>query len=199
MHVRRLLNRSLFLFAALLLGGCALLDQPPDPSRPAELEMRGRIAYRHAEQGGSAVIAWRHAPDFDDLLVTGPLGQGIARLDRQGTVWVLTTIDGRRFRAGDAETLTESALGWRLPLAGLVDWVQGRPGPAHPAQTERDDAGRPVRIRQDGWQIEYLAWQGDLPSRLNLHRDADEAHAALDLRLVVDQFTRAAAAGADRP
>lgn len=191
MDVRHLVNRSLVLFA-LLLGACAILDQPPDPSRPAELEMRGRIAYRYADQGGSAAIAWRHAAAFDDLLVTGPLGQGIARLDRQDDAWVLTTIDGRKFRAADAETLTESVLGWRLPLAGLVDWVQGRPGTGREAQTERDDEGRPVRIRQDGWQIEYLAWQGDTPSRLSLHREADGAHAALDLRVVVDQFERAA-------
>lgn len=152
--------------------------------------MRARIAYRYADQGGSAVIAWRHAATFDDLLVTGPLGQGLARLDRQGDAWVLTTIEGRKYRAADAETLTESALGWRLPLAGLVDWVQGRPGPGREAKIERDESGRPVRILQDGWQIEYQAWQDTVPARLSLHRDADPSHAALDLRLVVDQFVR---------
>ena len=133
------------------------------------------------------------ADSFDQLLVTGPLGQGLASLDRRGTRWLLTTMEGRQFRADDPESLTESALGWRLPLGGLVDWVQGRPGTGsgREAQVERDGEGRITRILQDGWRVEYLAWQADHPSRINLQRAADALHEALELRIVVDEFSRA--------
>ena len=68
MHRWGFLKRSLVVLA-MLLGACATLEQPSDPSRQAEFDLRGRIAYRYAGQGGSAVIAWRHAAGFDDLLV----------------------------------------------------------------------------------------------------------------------------------
>ena len=170
----RLQRRVLLVLALLLLAGCAGLEPAPDPAAPAALELRARIAYRYAGQGGSATIAWRHADSFDQLLVTGPLGQGLASLDRRDTRWLLTTMEGRQFRADDPESLTESALGWRLPLGGLVDWVQGRPGTGsgREAQVERDGEGRITRILQDGWRVEYLAWQADHPSRINLQRAA---------------------------
>src|SRR2546422_4411800 len=40
-------------------------------------------------------IAWRHARDFDEMLITTPLGQGVARIVREGDQVTLTTAEPR--------------------------------------------------------------------------------------------------------
>ena len=46
-----------------------------------------------------------------------------------------------------------------------------------------------ARILQDGWRIEYLAWQAGHPSRINLQRAADALHEAhgIPVEIVVDE------------
>jgi outer membrane lipoprotein LolB len=166
----------------LLLAACAtpgfLL-----PAADLEFELSGRIAVRYRDDAGSGTIAWRHGARADEMLLTSPLGQGIARIVRTGDEVALTTQDGREFKAADAESLTEQVLGFRLPLRGLADWVRGRPTPA-PAPTQRrnDGSGRLVELEQSGWRIEYLEYVGNLPSRLKL------TFPGLELRLAVSEW-----------
>jgi len=173
------------LAALLFAAGCATLTGVPVEDSALEFQLQGRIALRYGNEGGSARIDWRHAPAADDLFVTNPMGQGIARISRQAEQVKLVTADGKDYEAKDAESLTERVLGWRLPLAGLPDWVRGRPVPGRPAQVKKDDNGRPKEIAQDDWNVEYTAWQGELPSRLTLSRTG------IQIRLVVDQWTNA--------
>jgi len=39
---------------------------------------------RHTKDSGSARIFWRHFGRRDELLITLPVGQGIARITREG-------------------------------------------------------------------------------------------------------------------
>ncbi len=166
----------------LLLAGCAapglLL-----PAADAEFELSGRIAVRYRDDAGSGNITWRHGARTDEMLLTTPFGQGIARLARVGDEITLTAQDGREFKAADAESITERVLGFRLPLRGLAAWVRGRPAP-EPAPTQRrnDGAGRLVELEQSGWRIEYLEYEGKLPSRLTL------TFPGLELRLAVSEW-----------
>ena len=173
--------------ALALLASCAALPGPTSGTDGDGFSLTGRFSVRQGKEGGSGRIQWRHRAADDELLVTSPIGQGIARITRTpsagGSVYRLTTADEREFSAPDAETLTEQALGWRLPLAGLPDWVRGRPAPGSPAQVERDAQGRPARLRQDEWLIGYEAWEGGLPSRLLMERGE------LRIRLLVEAWT----------
>lgn len=168
--------------ALLFLAACATPSFTLPPAE-AEFELTGRIAARYRDDAGSGGIAWRHGASSDEMLLTSPLGQGIARLVRRGDEVVLTAQDGREFRAGDAEALTEQVLGFRLPLVGLADWVRGRPAPA-PAPTLRhaDANGRLLQLEQSGWRIEYLEYQGDRPFRMRL------TYPGLELRLAVTEW-----------
>ena len=148
------------------------------PAKDLEFELTGRIVMKYRDEAASGNIAWRHSATDDELLLTTPLGQGIARLARAGEEITLTMQDGREFRAADAESLTEQALGFRLPLAGLSDWVRARAAPG-PAVTRKDPEGRLAEIEQFGWKVEYLEYAGELPSRLNL------AYPGVQLRLAV--------------
>lgn len=168
--------------APLLVGlvtGCAQLET----QAPADqvFELAGRLAARQGEQAFTGNLSWRHAGSVDELLVTSPIGQGVARIVRKGDSVVLTTAEPREYRAPDVESLTEQALGFRLPLRGLADWVRARPGPG-PARVDRTPDGRIASIEQSGWRIEYLAYEGTLPSRMRL------AYPGIDLRLAISAW-----------
>lgn len=175
--------RAALSFAILFLAACAQLpEQPVLLQSSGDFELAGRVAVKHSGEGASGTITWRHSRDADDLFITSPIGQGIARLTRSGERVALVTADGKRFEAVDAETLTEQALGWRIPLRGLPDWVQARPVADEAAEVIKGEGGRVAEIRQSGWRIEYGAWREDLPARLVFFREG------LEIRMVVDRW-----------
>ena len=141
---------------AFLVAGCAQAPLQPAPA-DTEFDLAGRLGARRIDDRGeesfSGNIAWRHGALSDEMLISTPLGQGVARIVREGASVTLTTAEPREYRAADAESLTEQVLGFRLPLAGLADWVRGRPAPEleargwHIDYQERDAEGRPTRMR----------------------------------------------------
>lgn len=168
---------------AAALGGCATIAPvAPVPVSGDAFEMSGRFAARQGDEAGGGRIVWRHTGAEDDLLVTSPLGQGLARITRRNGLYVLQTGDDRRVESSDPTELAEQALGFPLPVAGLADWVLGRPIPDRPADIERGTDGRVVAIRQDGWHIEYPAYAGELPQRIRV------ARADFELRLSIDTW-----------
>lgn len=185
--LKRIAVQVSLLVTIVVLAACAELGRAP-AGKAFELELQGRIALRYGTEGGNARISWRHSVSTDDMLITSALGQGIARITRDGAEINLITADGKEYQAANAETLTESVLGWPLPLAGLPDWVLGRPGQGRPAQLRRDDSGQVSAIAQDGWNIDYLAWREALPARINMRHDGFQGRGAIEIRLVIDQI-----------
>ncbi len=167
--------------AAAVLGACASLPEAGRPL-PGGFDLSGRVAVRHGKDAASGKIFWRHSDDSDELLITSALGQGIARISRERDQFRLVTGDRKEYRADNAEDLTEQALGWRLPLAGLSDWVQARASPGRPAEM-RGDAEQGMELRQDGWRVAYEEFRGGRPYRMRLTRED------LQIILVVDQWT----------
>ena len=141
-----------WLAAALLMAGCAQVEIRP-PQGPLDFDLAGRIAARYGAESFTGNVSWRHARGGDEMLISTPFGQGVARIVRQGEAVLLTTADGKEHRANDAEDLTERVLGFRVPIVGLADWVQGRPSPELEARgwkieyQERDEQRRPTRLR----------------------------------------------------
>jgi len=170
--------------ALLALASCAQLETATRADQVFELS--GRIAARQGAESFSGNVAWRHAGGGDELLITSPLGQGVARIVRDRDGVVLTTAEPREYRAADAESLTEQALGFRLPLAGLADWVRARPTAGSRFSIEKDAAGRVKLLEQSGWKIEYLEYEErlpePLPSRLRL------TYPGIDLRLAISEW-----------
>jgi len=167
--------------AAVGLGACATLPEAP-PLSPGGFELSGRITVRYAKDAASGRIFWRHSTETDDLLITSPLGQGIARISREHDGFRLVTGDQKEYRAADAESLTEDALGWRLPLAGLPDWVQGRSSAGRDADIRRGDDQQVLELHQDGWRVQYEEFREGLPYRLRVSR------ADLEIRLIIDRW-----------
>ena len=170
----------LLLFALLLAGACAQLETRPPVD--VEFDLSGRLAARYRGEAFSGNIAWRHARSADEMLITSTLGAGVARIVRQGDSVVLTTAEPREYRAPDAEALTEEVLGFRLPLAGLADWVRGRPSTESPASAEYSPDGRLLSLQQQGWNVEYLDYQDKRPARLRL------TYPGIELRLAISEW-----------
>jgi outer membrane lipoprotein LolB len=159
--------RGVCALAVLLAAGCAQIELRPD-LRELEFELHGRLAANFRDESFTGNLNWRHARIGDELLISTPLGQGVARLVRQGDAVALTTAERREYRAADAESLTERVLGFRLPLTGLADWVRGRPSPT---------------LEERGWKIEIQEYDAERrPVRMRF------TYPGVELRLAVTQW-----------
>ncbi len=166
--------------AAFLLAACAQLQTAT--SEKTLFELNARLAARYGAESFSGNLAWRHAERTDEMLITTPIGQGVARIVREGERVTLTTAEPKEYRAADAESLTQEVLGFRLPLTGLADWVRARPAGDVPFKEAKGEDGRLQKLEQSGWTIEYLEYQGERPSRIRL------LYPGIELRLAVSQW-----------
>lgn len=179
---------------AALLAGCGALQPLPEgaPERPARAQIQrfaldGRVAVR-GEEGNSftAQVSWRHDGAGDTILITSPLGQGLAELRGSPAGAELTTADRQTLSAPDLETLGEQVFGARLPLLGMPDWVLGRSG-GGAVRSESDAAGRLTRLFENGWDVQYPAYESDaagaLPALVRLRRGE------IEVRLKIDQWS----------
>jgi outer membrane lipoprotein LolB len=172
------------LCAALLTACATTATLAPAPA----FELAGRIVVRYQDRGFSSALRWTQHSGGDEIWLTAPLGQTLAYLQADASGATLTAADQRQYRAGSIESLTKSAFGWRLPVAGMRYWVLGQPAPGMTlAAVERDDANRITRFRQDDWQVafNYAAPGAPRPSRLAV------AGADAEIRLVIDGLTTA--------
>ena len=152
---------------AAFLAACAQVELKP-PEGALEFSLAGRIAARSGKDSFTGNISWRHAAGGDELLISTPTGQGVAQIIRQGDAVVLKTSEPREYRAADSEELTQRVLGFRVPLAGLAQWVQGLPAP---------------ELESRGWKVEYQEYDAQRrPTRLRL------TNAGAEVRLAIHQW-----------
>lgn len=122
---------------------------------------------------------------MDEILLLAPLGQTMARINRNAKGVVLDTSD-KHYAAQDTEELTRQVLGWRLPLDGLRYWVLALPDPESRSVVERDANGQVSTMRQDGWTIRYTRYTAQMPDslplRMNLQREE------VEIQLLIDEW-----------
>jgi outer membrane lipoprotein LolB len=160
----------------------------------------GRVAVQTDTEGWQASVVWRRRGAEQRIDLTGPLGRGHLRLTQDAHGAQLEDAERRVQRAANAEELLLRATGWQVPLDGLNSWLLGLPAPGAAADRELDAWGRLSRLRQLGWDIEFLEYRPhgplELPGRLFMKRRAPPALAAgdgvtiengtLEVRLVID-------------
>lgn len=189
---RPVFARFAALTAGLLLAGCASLPQGALPPRDAleSFTVDGRFALKSRLPDGTpdstgGRLSWTHRPDSDRILLASPLGIGLAEIDSNSQGARLRTGDGKVLESADADQLVAEVTGQPLPVRQLPGWLLGRPGsPA--GRLERDPQGRPQRLAEAGWQIDYTYDNDDpaaLPARLTLLRPP-----TVDLRLRIESW-----------
>ena len=168
------------------------IDAPAPPLAQAfipSFEITGRISVRHSDDGFSGNLRWRHALGADEFIVQTPFGQGVARVTQNSQGATLEMADGQVLHAADAQTLTQQALGFRLPLSGMPRWVQALASDESAERRYAQD-GTLEQLREQGWQIEYQSYQTlpqaqgavTVPNKLSLQ------NADLKLRLIIDDW-----------
>lgn len=192
------------LLALLVLAVSACATQPMVPTIPSPehlalhqqhlaslaniqtFSLKGRLGVVTQKQGFSGGIEWQHQATTDNIDVYSPVGSKVANITKTSSQVVLTDQKSQQTKAKDAETLTESTLGFRLPLSGLSDWAIGRPTASKIAASNWDVQGRLTMLKQDGWDIgfeNYLESNGTfLPTKIVLKSEQ------VNLKLLVEKW-----------
>ncbi len=148
--------------------------------------LNGRIGVQTEGKGFSGSLNWQHDNANDDITLHSPLGGQVAGIKKTSTQVTLEDAKGNVISASNAETLTENALGWKLPLTGLADWSLGRPSSATIQASSWDDQGKLTTLKQDGWDIEYQNYAENngvfLPSKILLKSEK------VNLKLLVEKW-----------
>lgn len=194
------MNRAVvFLLAggvALAVGGCAawqpaaIVSQRsalPELKPVSHFKLEGRLSVKAEDRNFSGGLLWDRKAEAETLLLSTPLGQGVAEIRRLASGVVLTDADGNTHTADSGEMLLQRVVGIQLPVEGLVFWLSALPRPGSTFRAEQEETGRVAVLEQDGWRIEYGRYrQVDgrwLPAKVFARR-GDE----LEFRLVVDAW-----------
>lgn len=184
----------------LMLGGCTLLvpSPPPTPQAAATRAVRqafsldARFSLRSEGKSYSGKLSWQHDGANNVLLLSSPLGQGMAEIRTDVAGARLTTSDGKAYVAKDVEALTRQVLGYTLPVTQLTEWVQGANGDD---VLRHDEGGRPLERRQAAWHVGYT-YGGDDPAALPMLVEVEQT-GGIELRLRVDEWGGGEAVGAN--
>ena len=188
------MRRISALLACSLLVACASAPQGPlaprdqigDFALEARFALRVSLPDKPPESSGGR-LEWEHRNGNDRILISSPLGVGVAEIDVGPTRGRLRTADGQLRESADADALMAEVTGQRLPVRQLPGWLLGRSGST--SVVTSDSAGRPARLYEAGWQIDYSYpddTPGALPTLVSLRRDSE-----IDLRLRIEEWRTA--------
>jgi len=189
------LRRAPAALAVAALAGCAtVVPVTSTPATPASFAVHesfdasGRLSARRGSNGVAVHFSWTHGQGADLFDVATPTGQIVARL-RGDAAGVSVERPGEVPRAyADWNVLTRDVLGVAIPVDGLASWIQGAPVARTGFDMERDAGGRPLVLRQQGWEIVYGyadAAAPAQPTRLVMRYPDSEP---IEVRIVVDRL-----------
>ncbi len=144
--------------------------------------LQGKLAVNSDQGNASLRVAWTQHRDEFDLILTGPLGQVLARIRGGKGKVTLESPGNEPLISEDPESLIHEIWGWRLPVSQMPFWVRGLPAPDFPHQVDYGADGAQQQLSQLGWQVRYLRFKDGLPVRLELSRSE------VKLRLVVKRW-----------
>ena len=180
-----------------IAGGCATIAPLPAPAAikadPA-FDVAGRISARRGSEAVAANFAWSHTPGDDRFDVSTPLGQVVARLSGDASGVRVERPGEPPVAYPDWGALTQSVFGVAIPVRGLSSWIQGAPASGIAFAIEPDASGRPLVLREQGWEIVYAYSDADAnarvrPFRLVMRYPDSEP---VEVRIVIDRWSAAA-------
>lgn len=193
----------IFFILFFLTAGCAMVETKQagvtvvvteavalaENASSADFGLTGRISVQDEDQRFSGGVRWQHAGQTgDEISLLSPLGQIMVQIVQDNEGARLTTSEQKVFFASNIEILTETVLGWRIPVSGLQYWVQGEHFPATVAIKHLDREGRAVAINQDGWEIDYVRYFPAHSGHATRPKVLVLKYATLRIKLVVDDW-----------
>jgi len=194
------------LLALGVLGGCAHLPTGTDGlnleqrrtllQEVGSWEMRGRLTVDTGERGFQGSFNWRQRGDALELVVRGPLRNGVLQVEGPPSAMTVTA-RGETRTLTDPETELSELVGWWLPVGSLPNWLLGFPDESFRATIEPGADGTLASIEQRLWRVDYtdygfVAMNRAGNSGVLVPRRIDMQHGALALRLTIDDWKPAA-------
>ncbi len=153
---------------------------------------QGRVAVSKGRNGGNGRIDWRQQARQYVIQLSAPVTRQSWTLtgDSHHEGGRLEGLDGGPREGEDAQQLLLEATGWDIPVNQLPDWVRGlvADDAAAAEQVERDAEGRPRRVRQMGWDIQYLDWYPAQDGQPVLPRRIEAVNGDAKVRVLVDSW-----------
>ena len=119
--------------------------------------LKGRLGVSDGKDAGSGSLDWSQDGDAFRFRVHAPVTGKTWELAGDRDHAVLHGLHAMPVDARDAATLLARELGWQVPVAQLSAWARGMLAPG-PATIRFGERGLPALIEQDGWRVEYLAY-----------------------------------------
>lgn len=123
----------------------------------------GKLGVSAGLERGNFTIDWQQERNAYRINLLGPMGVGVARIEGDDDQVTLNLPGESPVTASNANDLLLATLGLDIPVKPMRYWVRGKPAPGAWRKT-------PSGIRQQGWNIEYLEFEEDLPVRIRLTR-----------------------------
>lgn len=149
-------------------------------------QLKGRVGLQLREQSWSFGLDWAQRGNSQyEMQIKNPLTGGLmATVVETGSQVTLKASDGKTYQDTDAERLLAKQLKMNLPLKNLQYWARGIPSPSVAVDDVKLDAqGRPTRLQQAGWVIDYPNYDGNdaqaLPSKIQLEKASAQVKAKL--------------------
>ena len=185
----RLRTLTCLMLVSVGLLACTSLPKPSSRVQGEPFSRVGRFAMTVNDSKGKqsavqGVFSWRDDGQHYVLDLRNPLGSTQARLEGGPGVASLTYANGRQMFAADPDALIEDALGSRMPVVGLRDWLRGRVyAPPTLLGMVQDDQQRPLAFEQGGWRAHLSRYDALGPRLLVLERNDAGRHMVLRLVL----------------
>jgi outer membrane lipoprotein LolB len=123
-------------------------------------DLAGRIAISDGKDGGSGRFDWQQRGAAYSLRFAAPVTARSWRLEAQPGQALLIESNGAVRVANTAEELLQRELRWHLPSDSLRYWVLGMRAPGAESDVEFDEEGQLALLRQSGWEIRYVQFDG---------------------------------------
>lgn len=152
---------------------------------------QGRVAVSKGKNGGSGRIDWSQQGADYQVQLSAPVTRQSWRL--QGNTLQgagrLEGLDGGPREGADAAQVVQDATGWEIPVNQLPDWTRGLVLQGTDENgLQRDAEGRPRRLQQAGWVVEYLDWHSGEGDQQVLPRRIEATNGDAKVKLVIDQW-----------
>jgi len=190
----RLLAAAAIAFA---LSGCATstanLSTASVGAYRDTIDLTGSLSVSYLKQDGqqdhlTGRYTWAQRPGRIDVSLNSPVST-VAEISVTPESATLTQANREPRTAKDIDALTQQALGWPLPVAGLRDWLQGYATDAQGKRFAASPANNNV-FTHDGWRLRFVDWQAGangapMPKTINAERSATATSGELSLRISI--------------
>jgi outer membrane lipoprotein LolB len=139
---------------------------------PSIWTIQAKLGIKSEDNSGSVTLNWQQKGDHYDIQISGPLGQGNAKLSGNNQAIRIVQPGKDTIYSNNPRGLIQQTFGWDLPLQHLPYWIRGVQNPHNEANTDNNQAKQKTAastqyneqgllsgLSQFGWALEYSRYK----------------------------------------